>query len=160
MKSRKLFLGSSEFKISFLLKVLTYWIERKGKNNPTSSSSENLNSLFAIFILISVLQLLGRKVKKVFILSKSNWWEWWSICSGKCSWEMSWEFSVLYLKGRRRIFSSFQLPGTSANILPNRTSIHQCLLSGLASSSIWYYISVVFWDKFIYWKTSWTRKGM
>lgn len=68
MKSRKLFLGSSEFKISFLLKVLTYRIKRKGKNNSTSSSSENLNALFAIFILISVLQLLGGKVKKVFIL--------------------------------------------------------------------------------------------
>ena len=68
MKSRKLFLGSSEFKISFLLKVLTYRIKRKGKNNSTSSSSENLNALFAIFILISVLQLLGGQVKKVFIL--------------------------------------------------------------------------------------------
>ena len=67
MKSRKLFLGSSEFKISFLLKVLTYRIKRKGKNNSTSSSSENLNALFAIFILISVLQLLGGQVKKVFI---------------------------------------------------------------------------------------------
>lgn len=74
--------------------------------------------------------------------------------------EISWEFSISCLKGRRRIFSSFQLPGTSANILPNRTSIHQCLLSGLASSSIWYYISVVFRDKWIYWKTCRTRKGM
>ena len=117
-------------------------------------------NLFLSLLLLLPLLCLVESVKKVFILSKSNWWEWQSVCSGKCSWEMSLEFSVFYLKGRRRIFSSFQLSGTSANILPNRTSIHQCLLSGLASSSIWYYISVVFWDKFIYWKTCWTRKGM